>query len=90
MTTHWKRNIWVDFDSRRKIIHTILWIFYRKVLQRIQVIWEEDNKDSKGDEKVSYDFNSHFSNIRKSIKIAEDDWNKFKYISRQIFVGSWL
>jgi hypothetical protein len=30
---------WENFDDRRKIMHTMLLIFYKKIIQRIQALW---------------------------------------------------
>jgi hypothetical protein len=80
---------WTNFDDMKKIIHSTLWMLYKKVLQRIQALWDGDIKNKKNDEKIWYEFNLSSLNVEKSIKIAEENWMKFKRIIRQIFVGSW-
>jgi hypothetical protein len=80
---------WSNFDDRREIIHTILWIFYKKVTQRIQALWDGDIKDHKNDENILYDFNLSWLNMEKNIKLVNEDWIKCKNMNRQIFVGGW-
>jgi hypothetical protein len=80
---------WGNIDDRNKISHTMLWIFYKKIMQRIEALWNGDIEDNMNDEIIWYKFNIKCINIEKIIKVAEEDWNKFKSINKQIFVMDW-
>jgi hypothetical protein len=38
---YWIRQNWRNFNIRKKLIHMVLWVFYKKVTQRIQILWDE-------------------------------------------------
>jgi hypothetical protein len=41
---YWKEQNWKDFDDKKKLLHAVLWIIYKKVTQRIQILWGRERR----------------------------------------------
>jgi hypothetical protein len=67
-----------------------LWIFFRKVLQKIQAIWTDNIKEKLRDEAIWDKFRIRCNIKLKSLKVLGDDWNKFNSCNSQIFIGIWV
>jgi hypothetical protein len=84
----WKEQNWKDFDDKKNLLHSTLWVIYKKIAQRIQVLWDEKDDNRIDDEKIWFDFYQHWK-FNNSIIFAKEEWYSFKRMNMRMLIDKW-